>query len=431
MITNHGGTKARRLLDTLVPRLRVSVVCFVTVLAVTGRAWAQETIAEIRVHGNHTTPDADVIGLSGLRTGDTASDARLSEAQLALRKSNRFEGVDVRKRFRSIDNPSDILVIILVDERPGVSSDDLTPGIGTRIRTAAQLLPILTYADGYGLTYGVRVAFADVAGEDSRVSVPLSWGGERRAGVEFERSFNDDRTRAGVALWVNRRENLSFDESDLRKQVRFEAEHALVDWLKVGASARVAQVDFGEDYSARHSAAGGHVTVDTRVDPSFPRNAIHTRIAWERLAFETGSAGRWLTDARGYVGVGGSMVLALRGQLARSDAALPAAEQPLLGGSDSLRGYRAGHRAGDNMAAVSAEIRVPLNSPLSAARLGVKAFIDAGTTWASGQRLTDQRFERGIGGGVYLGAAAFILDLDVGWPEEGNPRAHFGLGVSF
>ena len=222
-------------------------------------------------------------------------------------------------------------------------------------------LPIFNYADGYGLTYGLRAAFADVTGEDSRISFPLSWGGERRAGVELERSFNDQRTRAGVAFWVNRRVNPHFDLPDLRQQVRFEADHAIVNWLRVGASARVANVDFGDDYSARHTAAGAYVTFDTRIDPSFPRNAVHTRIGWERVAFESGDAGRFSTDARGYVGIGGSAVLALRGQLARSDAPLPAAEQSLLGGADTLRGYRAGHLAGDSLAAVSAEVRLPLD----------------------------------------------------------------------
>jgi hemolysin activation/secretion protein len=96
-----------------------------------------------------------------------------------------------------------------------------------------------------------------------------------------------------------------------------------------------------------------------------------------------------------------------------------------------VRGYRTGHRAGDNMAAFSAEVRVPLNSPLSIGRFGVKAFVDAGTTWLSGQRLAEQRFDRGIGGGIYGGGGPFIVELDVAWPEEGNPRVHFGLGVTF
>ena len=408
--------------------LFVTIVCF---LAVPSWAVAQETIAEIRVHGNHTTPDADVIGLSGLKPGDPATDARLAEAEQALRKSNRFDDVELRKRFRSIDNPADILIMIVIDERAGVSADDLTPGFGARVRSSMVWWPILNYADGYGFTYGIRPAFTDPIGQDSMLSFPFSWGGERRAGVELERSFNDQRTRAGVAFWVNRRVNPFFDVPDVRQQVRFEADHAIVPWMRVGGSARIAQVEFGDSYDARHVAGGPHVTFDTRIDPLFPRNAIHTLIGWEAVSFETGSAGRWTTDARGYIGIGPRIVVALRGQLERSDGPLPEAEQSLLGGWDSLRGYRTGHRAGDSMAAVSAEVRVPLNSPLRVSKLGVKAFIDAGTVWNSGTSLGDQPFEGGIGGGVFLGAAVMKLDLDIAWPEDGKPRVHFAMGISF
>jgi hemolysin activation/secretion protein len=80
---------------------------------------------------------------------------------------------------------------------------------------------------------------------------------------------------------------------------------------------------------------------------------------------------------------------------------------------------------------VSAEIRVPVNSPLSFGRFGVKGFVDAGTVWASAQRLSDQPWDRGIGGGVYFGATALMLDVDVAWPESGSPRAHVTFGVTF
>jgi outer membrane protein assembly factor BamA len=405
-----------------------TIMCFV---AMPSPAIAQETIAEIRVHGNHTTPDADVIGLSGLKPGDPATDARLAEAEQALRTSNRFDDVELRKRFRSIDNPADILIMIVIDERAGVSADDLTPGFGARVHSSMVWWPILNYADGYGFTYGIRPAFTDPIGQDSMLSFPFSWGGERRAGVELERSFNDQRTRAGVAFWINRRVNPFFDVPDVRQQVRFEADHAIGPWMRVGGSARIAQVEFGDSDDARHVVGGPHVTFDTRIDPLFPRNAIHTRIGWEAVSFETGSAGRWTTDARGYIGIGPRTVVALRGQLERSDGPLPEAEQSLLGGWDSLRGYRTGHRAGDSMAAVSAEVRVPLNSPLHVSKLGVKAFIDAGTVWNSGTSLGDQPFEHGIGGGVFLGAAVMKLDLDIAWPEDGKPRVHFAMGISF
>jgi hemolysin activation/secretion protein len=176
---------------------------------------------------------------------------------------------------------------------------------------------------------------------------------------------------------------------------------------------------------------GPFAVFDTRIDPAFPRDAIHARVGWERIDFEVGEADRFATDIRGYIDIGGSRVLALRGQLVQSSAPLPFAEQTLLGGSESLRGYRTGYRADDNMAAGTIEVRQPLNSPLSFGRFGVKAFVDAGTVWASGGRIGDQQFDRGIGGGVYFGAGPFIMDLDIAKPQTGNVRAHFGMGVSF
>jgi outer membrane protein assembly factor BamA len=414
------------------PAFRAVVVVALLLSGAALAAQGSDTIGEIRVHGNHTTPDADVIALSGLSTGSAATDAQLREAENKLKTSHRFDDVEVRRRFRSIDNPSDILVVILVNERAGVSADNPTPGVFTRFGAATQWIPILGYEDGYGLTYGIQIAVNDVIGDRSRVSVPLTWGGERRAGLQVERAFTSGPisfVRVGTS--INRRVNPFFDVADQRRDIGVEVARALKPWLRVGGDASVAHVEFGPGYEGRHTSGGAHLALDTRLDPSFPRNAIYTRVAWQRLAFPAGAAGRWTTDARGYVGIGGPLVLALRGQIVRSDAAVPAAEQVLLGGSGSLRGYRAGYRAGDSMAAVSAEARLPLISSASLARFGVKGFVDAGTVWSSGQRLADQRFARGVGGGVYLGAVAFILDLDVAWPEQGDPRVHVAMGVKF
>ena len=133
--------------------------------------------------------------------------------------------------------------------------------------------------------------------------------------MELERSFNTQRTRAGVAFWVNRRVNPFYELPDNRQQVRFEADHALMSWMRVGVGARIAQVEFGDGYAARHTAVGPHVTFDTRINPLYPRNAIHAEIGWERMAFESGDAGRWTTDARGYIGVAPRTILVLRGRL--------------------------------------------------------------------------------------------------------------------
>jgi len=414
-------------------RARIGAWVAAALLAAPPAAWAQtETIAEIRVHGNYQTPDDDVLTLSGLKTGEPATDERIAAAQKALNDSHRFDRVEVRKRFRSLDDPNDILVMIVVRERPGVSADDLTPGVFTRMRALQQWLPILNYTDGYGLTYGARTTFAGLAGRDTRLSVPLSWGGERRAAAELERTFDSGPLSvARGSVFVNRRVNPHYDLSDVRLGLHADAEKALMPWLRAGGDGRVEEVDFGGTGGARHSAIGAHVTADTRLDPSFPRNAVFAQLGWERVAFAGGHAGRTRLDARGFVGLFGSPVLALRAQASHADATLPPAEQALLGGGPSVRGYRAGNRAGDSLAAVSAELRVPLTSPLNFGRFGVKAFVDAGTVWNANQRLADQPWDRGIGGGVFFGASVLTLDVDVAWPERGDPRVHVAMGVTF
>jgi len=121
----------------------------------------------------------------------------------------------------------------------------------------------------------------------------------------------------------------------------------------------------------------------------------------------------------------------VRGQAVHAGSPLPGFEKALLGGADSVRGYRAGHRAGDRVAAFSAEVRLPLTSPRSVGRFGVKAFADLGAAWAANERVSDQRFDRGIGGGVYVGATAVTANVDLAWPERGKPRVHVGMGLTF
>jgi outer membrane protein assembly factor BamA len=399
-----------------------------------GPALAQpaEVIGEVRVHGNHTTPEADILAIAALTPGEPADAARLGEAERRLRESGRFTDIEVRRRFRSIEDPTDILVMLIVDEHDAVTPDAPVPGPLARLRTAGMWLPILGYQDGYGFTYGARASIVDPLGAGSRISVPATWGGERKIGVEVSLPAGAGSRRPDVRLGaaVARRVNPHFDTPDLRRGVSARVERPLRPWLRAGADARVERVSFGVG-DAWHRAVGAQLTVDTRVDPSFPRNAVHLVFGWDQIAFAGGSAGRLSLDARGYAGLPGASVLAVRGAVVRADAPLPPAEQALVGGGSTLRGYRAGHAAGDGLALLSVEARLPLTSPLSVGRFGVKAFVDAAAAWDAGTSLASRRFERGAGAGVYFGAAALAVNVDVGWPESGKPRVHAAVGVSF
>ncbi len=393
---------------------------------------APEVIGEVRVHGNHTTPDADVLTLAGLTVGTPLAPDTLQQAESRLRASGRFSNVEVRKRFRSLTDPSDILVILLIDERTGISDIDLTPGPMKRVFGTGMWLPVLDYEDGYGFTYGARFSFVDLLGQRSRISVPLTWGGERRAAVEVDRTFERGPfTRIEGALSLSRRENPYYEIGDTRREVRVRAERTLTSWLRAGGSAGLTNVRFG-DIDQTHTTTGVDAIVDTRRDPAFPRNAVHATLAWNHLQFRGGSGVNVRSaDVRGYVGVVRSTVLALRFMTSQPDAPLPPYEQALLGGTSLLRGYGFGYRAGDNLAAMSAEFRVPLTSPLRIGRFGVKGFVDYGTVYPYGAKLSDQPFDRGIGGGLFLTATVVRMGLDVAWSADGKPHAHFGLGVTF
>jgi outer membrane protein assembly factor BamA len=417
--------------------MRLVSVAILALAIAAGNATAQvtEVIGEVRVHGNHTTPDADVLAIAALTVGAAVTDAVLGEAAERLRRSGRFDGVEVRKRYRSIDDPSDILVIVLIDEVAGITADDLTPGPWKRMRSFGMWLPVIDYEDGYGFTYGARVSFVDVFGKRSRVSVPLTWGGERQVAAEVDRTFERGPfTRVEGAASLSRRENPHYDIGDTRQELRGRAERALTSWLRVGGGVRLTNVSFGE-IDDTFVAPGADIVLDTRTDPAFPRNAVHATAGIEQLDFDSStSVTRWTSEVRGYVGLFGSTVLALRGTSVQSSDPLPGYEQALVGGMSSLRGFDLGYRAGDNLAAASAELRMPLTSPLTMGRFGVKAFIDAGTVYSSGAKLSEQRFDRGAGGGVFLTWTVLRMSLDVAWPITGTEKSanvHFGLGVTF
>ena len=211
-------------------------------------------------------------------------------------------------------------------------------------------------------------------------------------------------------------------------------ERTLASWLRAGAGVRKTFVSFG-GRDSDFVAPMFDLTVDTRTEPAFPRNAVHATVGTEQLRFGGGHyVMRWTSDVRGYIGLFGSSVLALRAATSQAGKALPPFEQALLGGTATLRGYGFGYRADDNLAMTSAELRVPLTSPLFLGRLGVKAFVDAGAVYPHGAQLGDQVFDSSAGGGVFMSWAVVRLGLDAASPlraESRKPRWHLSLGLTF
>jgi len=191
----------------------------------------QERISEVRVHGNHTTPDAEVLRLAAVEPGQPFAADTPDRIRRALDDSGRFRSVDVRKRYASLTDTSAVLIVIVVEEQAGIAIDVPDPGPMRKLRANTMWLPILRSDDGYGLTYGARVSVVDVLGRRTRLSAPLSWGGERRAAVEVERRFERGPvTRVIGTAGITRREHPTLDIGDRRTGVGMRAERTLTSW---------------------------------------------------------------------------------------------------------------------------------------------------------------------------------------------------------
>jgi len=416
-------------------------VCLALMAGVPYSAAAQpaEVIAEVRVHGNHVTSNEDVLKIAGVTIGSPFTATTLREVDRRLRDSGKFDTVEVLRRFASIADPTQIALVLIVNEGAVRIEYDTAPDGDQVARVVRRggfrnlmYLPILDGEDGYGLTYGLTTSLANVFGDRSRISVPLSWGGTRRAAVELEKNFEGGVvTRVEVGAGIQRRENPAFEISDERKKAWTRVEKS-INRVRLGSTAAWDRVTFGainEDVWT----VGADVALDTRIDPAYPRNAVWLSASWDHLTFDAGhTLQRTRLDGRGYLGLIGQTVLAVRATREGANAAQPRYLQPLLGGWSSLRGFEAGQFHGDIVATTSAELLIPISSPMSVGKLGVSAFIDSGVAYDYGLKFSDQPKHTGIGASLWFNATIFQLSFSVARPRGGgDTRFNFGGGFTF
>ena len=404
-----------------------------TVPAAAQRAPSTEVVTELRIHGNYSIPDADVMRLAGVAAGDRIEPETLDAIAARLRATNRFEDVEVRKRYTSLTRSDEVALILVVRERPAAAAGNRVARVLNTLARQTLFIPILDYVEGNGFTYGARFSLVDVLGEGGTVSVPATLGGTRQAALELGKRFDTRLVHAvrGGAT-ASRHENQHYRVNDRRTEVWVGADRKVVGALRVSVRAGWSDVRFGL-IDERLSTYRVGLELDTRRDVGFPRDAVFARAAWRWLdaAGRAGAVSQPQLDARGFIGLSGQSVLALRAQYQGASAAVPAYAQPLLGGGGSVRGHRVGARAGDRLAAASAELRFPLSSPMSFGKAGVRLFFDTGAVYDVTQRLRQTRFSHGVGGGVFLQAAFVNLQLDLGHDLGGGARLHFATRVSF
>jgi outer membrane protein assembly factor BamA len=403
----------------------------------------QEVIVAVNVHGNTLTSAEEIVRASGLAEGVAFSDHLLTEARNRLSAFKQFHSVETLKRYASISDPTQIIVVIQVDEGPvqlvppGIPGQSppgvpgTTPSVVKRRRFNVMFVPVLDAEDGYGLTYGVQFAVTEYRNTTRRLLIPLTWGGDKRAAIELHKElsvrFAPDVRIGAIA---QRRTHPFFDSNADRARLFGRSEWQLARGVRGGGEiAWQASKLVGEEENTK--SIGADLIVDTRVDPLLPHNAIYVRGAVERLKFSDDAAVRTELDANAYIGLYRGTLLAIRGLHFDISRPAPAYFKSILGGSRNLRGFRAGHSIGDTLVAGSAELRIPFTSPLRLARFGTNIFVDVGTAYDKGQRFGDQAVKKGVGGGIWATAPLFQVNLMVARGIGSDTRVHFGAGVSF
>jgi outer membrane protein assembly factor BamA len=413
---------------------------------------AAQVVAGIQIQGNTATPDDEIRRLAAVEIGMPFEETTPAAVAERLRKAKHFDRVEVLKRYASIADPSQIMLVIIVDEGPVkivMTGDPEHPTRVVRKRWPNFLvLPILRREDGYAPTFGARLGLPDKLGKQSRITFPLMWGGTKSGGIDIEKRLSDRFfDRISTSATVSRQKNLAYDVDDDRAAVTVRAERELKRQLRFGVSGGWQHVSF-KGVADRFVQIGTDVRYDTRVDPILPRDAVFLRASVDQMAFGDaplaivedpkqypgyrGALTRSELDARGYIGVPFSQsVIALRGLRVDANRPLPPYMQPEIGGLSTLRGFPAGYAAGDTMVTMSAEVIVPLNSPLKRGRFGVTALTDRGAIYDKGESLSDQTMLVGYGGSVWFAATFFRLNVAVAHGVGYGTRPHVGGAITF
>jgi outer membrane protein insertion porin family len=174
---------------------------------------------------------------------------------------------------------------------------------------------------------------------------------------------------------------------------------------------------------------------DTRSDLYNPRQGFYQRFSAEFAGVFGGvDFNKYVSDSRRFFPMGSRNVVAVRLLAGAVTGEAPYLERFLIGGSESLRGFRTDRFVGTHMAIVNTEYRFPVSENL----LGV-VFVDVGDAWGGTvssegglEGLVHESFTAhlGYGVGVRVQTPIGALRLDLGFSEEGT-ETHFGVRHMF
>jgi len=142
-----------------------------------------------------------------------------------------------------------------------------------RLGNALMASPSLEYVDATA-SLPRAVELRERARQGGHIAAPLTLGSTRQAGLELDKTFaTASRGRLHGGYWIVSRENPGYDIRDLRSQFWAEGSRRFARVLNASTWAGWADVSFG-DVHDQLVTGGASISLDTRVNPAFPRNAV-------------------------------------------------------------------------------------------------------------------------------------------------------------
>lgn len=178
-----------------------------------------------------------------------------------------------------------------------------------------------------------------------------------------------------------------------------------------------------DNFGVTRSVLFQHIT-DTRDNYIYPTSGYKSTLGYEYA----GLGGdfkyhKFTIEGSNFRKVGRNQVLVFRGSYGHSTSNLPTVSKFMLGGQDTIRGYRDDMFRGNSMVLGNIEFRFPLSEKFKAA-----LFTDFGSAWDEGWKPSKLHGSYGVG--VMLDSPLGLIRVDLGHGSQGN-RVHFTVGGMF
>ena len=409
---------------------------------------AEGEIEDIKITGNSHTKTYAIRRYIRTRVGETYNDRKVARDVGRLNALGWFE--TVRRDAEVGSEPGKVIVIITVVERKRTGMASVGGG----------------YSSVQGLVGFIDLTKSNLGGNGQRVSIRGEFGGRTSYELGYQHPWvmtPETRLSTGIYDRLILREAFVTDDDDQRHSILYDERRnggnltlgrPLSDRTTVFVGVRADDIsisgvspeeeeflkdDEGNLLPAFQPRDVRSLTLaavnDTRNDVYNPRQGFYQRFSAEFAGVFGGvDFNKYVSDSRRFLPLGRKNVLAVRLLAGVVTGEAPYLEQFLIGGSESLRGFRTDRFVGTRMAIVNTEYRFPVSENL----LGV-AFVDFGDAWG-GPVSSEEAFGEivhesftahvGYGVGVRVKTPIGPLRLDLGFSEEGT-ETHFGVRHMF